>query len=490
MSRSIRSGLLLLLVGVLLAACTPLLFDASPTLPPQYGAIPGLSDVGSLPLYRLDLVLDVDERRLLGRQEVTVPNHTGVDLSKVVFRLYPNLPQYGGRLDVGPVWIDGQRGTSELHSEDTTLAIPLSRTWAPETSVTISLTFSIELPQPTDTYALFGYSQGVWSLPDAYPLLAVHDTSLGLTGAGAGWREDIAPAHGDAVFAEAALYDVTLTLPQDLTLVTTGSVVSDTLSAAGQRVYHIVGGPLREFAWLASADFESVETTAYGVILHSYYLPGDASAGQAALNTAAAALRTYADIYGPYPFAEMIVVEAPLSYYGMEYSGLNLIGKSLYREQRAELEDRVAHEIAHQWWYAQVGNDQVNTPWLDEGLAEHSTALYYQQIYGEARANTLINQRWLVPYQVTVENGQDAVVNQPSTAFGDEYEVIVYAKAALFFEALRQVVGDETYHAILREYLTRYRWRIATPEGFLQVAESVSGRDLDALYYHWILGKQ
>jgi hypothetical protein len=436
------------------------------------------------------LALDVAERRLSGSQEVVVPNHTGVELSEVVFRLYPNLPQYQGRLDVGPVWVDGQRGTSTLRSEDTALVVPLSRPLAPDASVSISLTFSIEIPQPADTYVLFGYSQGVWSLPDAYPLLAVHSTSLGLGGAAAGWREDRAPARGDSVLAEAALYDVTLTVPPDLTVATTGSVISDTLSAAGQRVYHVVGGPLREFAWLASADFESVETIAYGVTLRSYYLPGDASAGQAALNIAAAALRTYADAYGTYPFAELTVVEAPLGYFGMEYSGLSLIGKALYREQRAELEDRMAHEIAHQWWYAQVGNDQVNTPWLDEGLAEHSTALYYRQIYGEARANTLINQRWLVPYQVTVENGQDAVVNQPAAAFGDEYEVIVYAKAALFFEALRQFVGDETYQAILREYLTRYRWRIATPEGFIEVAESVSGKDLDALYYRWILGKQ
>ena len=52
--------------------------------------------------------------------------------------------------------------------------------------------------------------------------------------------------------------------------------------------------------------------------------------------------------------------------------------------------------------------------------------------------NTLINQRWLVPYQVAVENEYDAIVNQPSAAFSWEYEVIVYGKAALFFDALRQ----------------------------------------------------
>jgi aminopeptidase N len=101
-----------------------------------------------------------------------------------------------------------------------------------------------------------------------------------------------------------------------------------------------------------------------------------------------------------------------------------------------------------------------------------------------------VNQRWLVPYQIAVENEYDAVVNQPSSAFTWEYEVIVYAKAALFFHALHQEVGDETFQAIMREYVDRFRWEIATPDDFLDVAESVSGQDLDGLYNRWILSKQ
>lgn len=441
-----------------------------------------MGDLGPLPEYQLTLELDVAHRRLVGRQQVTFPNRTGVDLNEIVLRLYPNLPQYGGQMGIGPVWVNGERGTSYLRADDTSLLIPLSQQLAPEASATISMTFDVEIPQRDSGYVLFGYSQDIWSLPSAYPLLAVHD--------GSSWREDIAPAFSDAVFADVACYEVSLTLPSTLTLVTTGSVVSDNLTADGRRTHRIVGGPLREFTWLANPDYLVAETLAQGVSVRSYYLPGDEAAGQAALNTAAAALRIYSDAFGSYPYAEMKVVEAPVNYFGMEYPGLNLIGLALYRDRRAELEDRLAHEIAHQWWYAQVGNDQINTPWLDEGLAEYSTATYYREVYGQARVNTLINQRWLVPYQVAVDDGLDAIVNQPASAFGGEYEIIVYGKAALFFDALRQELGDETYQAVLREYLVRYRWRIATPSDFLGMAESVSGQDLDALYNHWILSKR
>ena len=482
--------LLALLMGIL-TACSSLaanpthesILPDEPTLPPPTViGVPTAVEVSPFSEYRIVMALDTSGRRLDGKQRVTFPNHTGVDLEEIVFRLYPNLPQYGGVMSVGPVWVDGERRTASLRADDTSLVVPLEHPLAPESSVTLELTFDIEIPVKETGYSLFGNSQGIWSLPDAYPLLAVHD--------GAAWHEDIAPAHGDAVFADAALYDVTLTLPPTQTLVTTGSVLSETLDLLGQQSYRIRGGPLREFAFLASDQYQMVETTAYGTVLRSYYLPGDEASGQATLNVAAAALRSYEDAFGPYPFDEMIVAEGPLLNYGMEYAGLNLIGSHLYREQRAELENRVVHEIAHQWWYAQVGNDQVNTPWLDEGLAEYSMSMYYRQVFGEARANTLVNQRWLVPYQVAVENEYDAVVNQPSSAFSWEYEVIVYAKAALFFNALHQEVGDETFKAIMHEYVSQFRWGIATPDDFMNVAESVSGRNLDPLYNRWILSKQ
>jgi hypothetical protein len=424
----------------------------------------------------------VGQRQLVGQQQVTVPNHTGQTLGELVFRLYPNLPQFGGRMMVSSVQVDGETVQPVLRADDTALAVPLGRALAPETSVEVDMSFQVEIPQKGNEYSLFGLSYGVWSAPDAYPLLAVHD--------GVAWHEDIAPVHSDAVFAEAAMYDVSLTLPPTLTLAATGSVVNDAMGADGRRTYSIAGGPLREFAWLASADYQVIATTVDGRVLESYYLPGDDAAGQAALESSAAALRAYDEAFGPYPFKRMAVVEAPLLYYGMEFPGLNLIGRDLYQQQGAEFENRVVHEIAHQWWYAQVGNDQVNTPWLDEGLAEYSMAIYYQHALGQEQADALISQRWKVPYQIAVDNGYDAVVNQPSSAFSWDYEVIVYAKAALFFDALQQELGDELFRVFLKAYCELFRWKIATPAGLMQVAEAVSNRELDAVYDYWILSSQ
>jgi len=119
-------------------------------------------------------------------------------------------------------------------------------------------------------------------------------------------------------------------------------------------------------------------------------------------------------------------------------------------------------------------------------VTEYSTYEYYRLIYGQARADELVRTRWRAAYIYAREQGWDAVVGQPASAFGRNYEAIVYAKAALFFHALRQQVGEDVYRAILRRYLREYRYRTATAADFLAVAEEVSGQDLHPLYVQWI----
>ena len=63
-----------------------------------------------------------------------------------------------------------------------------------------------------------------------------------------------------------------------------------------------------------------------------------------------------------------------------------------------------------------------------------------------------------------------------------------------FLQTRRETLSEDDqlreYLDVLEEYVDRYRWRIATPDDLLQVAESVSGRDLTDLYNRWILSKE
>ncbi len=67
------------------------------------------------------------------------------------------------------------------------------------------------------------------------------------------------------------------------------------------------------------------------------------------------------------------------------------------------------------------------------------------------------------------------------------YGTVVYGKGPLFFHELRQEVGEETFDRILRTYFEEHLYGIAYPQDLLEVAERISGQELDALYEEWIL---
>ncbi|MCR4407153.1 MAG: M1 family metallopeptidase [Anaerolineae bacterium] len=472
-------GLVLpLILGGLLPAChsAPDPLDAyRPAL--VSSAQDALAVMAGLPRYDFLLTVIPERRLVRGQETVRYTNVTRAPLADIVLRLYPNLPHYNGRMTVAAVRVNDKLATVSTEAGDTALRVPLSTPLQPGQSIEIGLEFTAEV-HPAGEDAVFGAGQGILSLPDCYALLAARDES--------GWRTDTAPPHADAVFSDVALYTVDVIVPTGFVVAGCGVAIEQTENEDGTRTWRLLGGPQREFALVLSGDFVTDSTTVGETTITSYYLPRHSDAGRAALRYGATALRVYSDLFGPYPYRDFRIVAAPLGYRGMEYPGLTLLGLDLYDEWVEELEFRVVHEVGHQWWYAQVGSDPLRAPWLDEGLAEYSTYEYYRLVYGQARADELVQTRWRAAYVYAREQGWDTMVGQPASAFGRNYEAIVYAKAALFFHALRQQVGEDVYRDILRRYLREYRYRTATGADFLALAEKVSGQDLHPLYIQWI----
>jgi aminopeptidase N len=252
------------------------------------------------------------------------------------------------------------------------------------------------------------------------------------------------------------------------------------------RTWQITGGPLRDMTVIAG-PFEAISETAAGAVVTAYYRAGHAVAGQTVLAHATASLRLYSQLYGPYPYTELDVVEAPLNLRGMEYSGLILIGEDLYQNEREFLTFLVAHEVGHQWWYGLVGNNPYLHPWLDEGLTEYGAFDYYRGVFGQAKAEQLLTGRWQIPFEIAANGGVDGRIDRPARDFDPvSYELLVYAKAALFFNALREKLGEEMYFRILQTYLEENRYGIATPQIFLETAQRVSGQNLNDLTEQWL----
>lgn len=452
--------------------------QAAALLSPFWG---DLDSLGQATRYAITATLMEDERVILGQASIWYTNTETVPLDALVLRLYPNLMGPGASLDLASVQVDGRAVQPDLRQEGSVARIPLAPPLPPGQGLTFTLAFRTHVSEePSRGYGSFGVHEGTWTLAGFYPLVAVYDET--------GWNEEIPPEHGDMVYSDMAFYRVVWEAPAGYILASTGKVVEETL-AGGRRVWTLVSGPVREFNLALSPKYQvAAWNDPSGTRLRSFHFPEHAGMGQAALEYARRAFRLYVDLFGPYPYQELDLAEADIGAAGIEYPGLILVGESLYEREDPFTEFVVAHEVAHQWWYNLVGNDQVDEPWLDEALANYSTVLYFERVYGKEEAKGTL-EAFRTRYENLVREGRDAAVAQPSGAFARaDYGVIVYQKGALFLDALRAAVGDEAFLAILRQYGAQYRYRIARGQDFLRVAEGVSGQNLGPLYHEWLYG--
>jgi aminopeptidase N len=442
------------------------------------------------PRYALDVTVDADVSMLTGTAQIEVTNTTTDPWRFLVFRLYPALEQYGGDMTILSVLIDDRPATFVYQAENTAIRLDLPEALDPDRSLTAKLAWRLSIPTWTDSssfYALFGHSQQMVSLPLFYPALAVYQP--GPTYGTGHWWQEMGSVRGDAAFNVASLFAVTATLPSAMAPVASGTLVaSEVLSDSAWTQHHWVTGPVREFFLHMSPVFSSAEMETYGTRIVSYWLPGQEAAGRAALNYAAAALRIYSDYFGDYPFRDLQIAPAPLSYRGMEYPQVLLFGVQLYGQFRNNLEILVAHEVAHQWWYQIVHNDPVTTPWLDEPLAEYSVRLYYELLHGNPKAELLELQRWAGPLDLLRTSEGDAPIGGAvdSYATGSQYETIVYAKGALFYSRLREILGDRQFRRFLRDYLERYRYQIVDVDAWRAAVAELGMPELDTLFEEWV----
>ncbi|MCB0165085.1 MAG: hypothetical protein KDI79_12715, partial [Anaerolineae bacterium] len=67
-----------------------------------------------------------------------------------------------------------------------------------------------------------------------------------------------------------------------------------------------------------------------------------------------------------------------------------------------------------------------------------------------------------------------------------EYSAFIYGKGPLFFNALRQEVGDEVYFDIMQTYFNEFKYKIATANDLFAIIEQKSGQNVEPLLETWL----
>jgi hypothetical protein len=434
--------------------------------------------------YDIDVSVGVESLMLMGNQTTVYVNNEDHPLDELYFNLFPNSSRFAASMEITSASVGDAEQGFQYDRGGTVLRVPLAEPLPPGESITVGLDFTARVPHVQKNYYLvFVMAQGVLSLGDWHPMVAVYDEQ--------GWNLTYPEGTiGEIVYSESAFYTVRVTMPQGLgfEVIATGVEAERTTNGDGTETVVYYSGPVRDFHLLLSDRYEVASATVGDTTINSFYWTEHGACGKEALAFAEAALALYDDLFGPYPFTELDLAEADLWPWAIEWPGLILVGEPLYSDPEEECgEWHIVHEVAHQWWYSVVGNDQVDHPWLDEALANYSTVLYYRLLRDADTAEVAFEEHIRGRYEAYVQAYGDGIAGGPTRHYTRaSYYPLVYAKGALFLEALQELMGDEAFFDGLRSYCQEYKYGVATPEGFLQVMEGAHGGSLEEFCQHWV----
>ena len=491
--RSVRIGLAAgALVAVVLAAlwlCG--VFAPAVELPAPSQALIEARD--GLDAVLIEASLDTEASELTVSQTLTLKNRTGQAQEAAVLRTWPNAFQspdtspaaaeealyegcYPDGFSIGALVMSGARvarvgGESKAvayrYTDDakTVLSVPITDGWQAEEWIEITLTYTVQIPHMAYR---FGEDSGIWALGNAFAIPAVWEEGA--------WRTDEYAPVGDPFLSDCMNWTVSVSVPEGFLCAGSGYPTAET--ADGRTCYDFVSPAMRDFALVVSDRFHTAQAEQDGVLVSAYAT--DASRARELLDYGKQALACFSARYGAYPYQSYTLCEINFPMGGMEYPAMAMIAADLLDAGGESLETVVAHEVAHQWWYAVVGSDPVNQAWQDEALSQFSMLEYLEDRHGLARREEYEQRELESALRVTVPRGVTPGAPLDRFSSMSEYALVVYDRGAAMFCALDRML-DGGLDDFLRAYYERYAFGRATREDFESLLAETTGEDLTPL---------
>ncbi|MCY6369598.1 M1 family metallopeptidase [Clostridium ganghwense] len=460
--------------------------------------------------YKINATFDENKKILTANETVSFKNTSNTTLKDIVFHLYPDAygkaetkPQIGGQPDelsqeqlgditITKVFVNNKK--VDFTQKNQILKIKLDQALQNTEEAKLYIEFTLKLPHGTDR---MGYFNDIYSFTNWYPILSIYDSQANK------WDENPYHPVGESNYAESSNYDVTLNVSKDMQVASTGIDKSIDVINDKTKTININAENVRDFVFIMSPRFKVLSKDINGIKVNSFYYDekdekSDLCKKRASvvLDTAADALDFFSNKFGKYPFKEFDVVETYLSGGAMEYPQLIQMGNYRFNPEISyenaeympfEIESTV-HETGHQWWFSLVGNNEFKESFLDESLTVYSTAYFFEKKYGDyCHAGTVLKFRMYHYFGFQENHALNTSVNKFDSWM--DYSRTIYNKGPLFFEDLRQRVGEEKFLKILQTYFQKYQYKNATIKDLLDVIEEVAGKDVRKAMYSAVTSK-
>ncbi len=393
------------------------------------------------PAYDVALRGTHEGRRWSGRQAIAFTNPGAAPLERIWIRLWGN-GGHGCRAR-RPVRIENVAGATAGAPAVFCSAVPLRLDAPLAPGARGSVAFDVDIRTPRHA-GRFGRRGRMALFSNAIPALAHLE--------GGAFRLDRYFPLGEAWTYPAADWHVALDAPPGIAVAAPGVRLQDgsRLLERG-RDYSFAAGRLR-----------SVEGTIGGVTVTVWGVRGKRGNRLGhVLRVARRRLPRLAALFGPYGWPDLQIVVT--SDAAMEHTGLIMTPPPDFI---------VTHELAHEWWYALISNDQAQAPWLDEAFAS----------YAEEAAGAQLRPWCRGP-------GSGARLVTRDTAFfrhnpRRDYGAI-YSEGACLLDLLRKRMGRAVFEQALRGYALANRYGWSTAAEFRAAMDAASPVSLDDLWLRY-----
>ena len=306
-------------------------------------------------------------------------------------------------------------------------------------------------------------------------------------------------------FSDFGGYRVKLTVPKGFVVGATG-VLTDSTASADHVEYTFAQECIHDFAFTACPEYrvktQTFEQNGSPVTIRLLYLPGHERWVERYFKAAEHGLLHFGEWYLPYPYPQLTIVDVPGDTWtgSMEYPTLITVRNDLnVPDGNRAPEWTVIHELGHQFWYGIVASNEMENPWLDEGLVSYADVRCINASYGYLN----YGYTWLerpgfglpmtfgnIEYNPAINRVNRlraadtfAPVDLASWQYADHssYKGHVYDKAALLLMTLENTLGAETFNAILKEYAHRYQFKHPVPNDLVNLINEMSPVDVSDL---------
>ena len=200
-------------------------------------------------------------------------------------------------------------------------------------------------------------------------------------------------------------------------------------------------------------------------------------------------LEFYSKQYGAPIFGTRLVVAQVDDDSLDTYSGPGIIflAAKLFDSSRPVPDERLAREVAYQWWGQTVGLKSFDDAWISQGLAEWSAFAFRESNLTGGALEAI--QREEQERALTFE--QTASIARAPGALDDQsaaYQSIIFHKGAMVFRMLRETMGKEKFDQLLHNFLEQYRGKNASIDDFEKLASQVAVVNLRYFFAQWIEG--